>query len=510
MLQPTALKHTVWHVGAMLLLVLANGWVQVHFGDLTPLYNGLGYDGGVVYAPFAADFPAKLAGDVPYERIQRLLPCYVVWLSFRALEIDVPTDAQIIRAFRLMNAACLALSVLVWHLIANTQGLRWAGRWFGFLALFVNFALAKLPWFTPVLLDCPTLLCGSLLCLAFLRRQLFGMFLIVVVASMVSSTIHLWSLPLFLCKSAVQPHPVGPNQRKLAWLLTAGVVVIGVAGPVLSCVVWEIKPYDSGMQIIWPLFPLSVIACAVVLGLAFAPLVAWDVFVNPMRFVRALLTPGLLLWLLAGLAVRGICEWLKPGSGTTASAGILAFVFGDHSSIFMRATVVPLVHVVSHVLSAGPLVVIAMLRWRSLCRRFGEHSVSMLLLVGMLVILTLDSETRHFVLALPFLVAFVAKEVEDLHPPRAFWGWLVWMSLLLSAAWLPLYQLALRLVGEPPEMSLSFYGSWWGPWIGLPGYCVGLILLGEMLVMFRWLLGGSPKQAHLAWSPADGGGSVVR
>jgi hypothetical protein len=419
-------------------------------------------------------------------------------VSFRALGIDKPEDAQVIRAFRLMNAACLALSVLVWHLIANTQGLRWPGRWFGFLALFVNFALAKLPWFHPVLLDCPTLLCGSLLCLAFLRRQLFGMFLIVVVASMVSSTILLWSLPLFLCKSAVQPQPVSPNQRKVAWLLTAGVVVIGVAGPILSCLVWDIAPYDTALQMVWPLFPLSVIGCAAGLGLAFAPLLAWDVFVLPLRLLRALVTPGLLLWLLAGLLVRGICEWLKPGSGTAASAGIFAFVFGDGSSIFMRATVLPLVHLVSHVLSAGPVVVIAMLRWRSLCRRFGEHGVSMLLLVCMLVILTLDSETRHFILPLPFLVAFVAKEVEDLHPPRAFWGWFVWMSVLLSTVWLPLYQAALRLVGEPSEMSLSFYGSWWGPWIGLPGYFVGLLLTGEMLFMFRWLLGDSPQQARLA------------
>jgi hypothetical protein len=502
MLQPLVLKHTVWHVGAMLVLVLANGWVQVHYGDLTPVEGGIGYDGRRVYAPFAADFPAKLAGDVPYERIQRLLPSYLVWLSFRGLGIDKPQDAHIIRAFRFMNAACLALTVLVWHLIANMQGLGWPGRWLGFLALFVNLVLAKLPWFYPVLLDCPTLLCGSLLCLAFLRCQLFGMFLIVVVASLVSSTIHLWSLPLFLCKSAVQPHQLGPNQRTVAWLLTAVVVVIGVAGPILSCLVWEIAPYDSALEIVWPLFPLSVIACAVGLGLAFAPLVAWDVFVRPLRLVRALLTPGLLLWLLAGLVVRGICEWLKPGSGTAASAGVFAFVFGDGSSIFMRATVLPLVHLVSHGMSAGPVVVIAILRWRSLCRRFGDHSVSMLVFVCMLVILTLDSETRHFVLPLPFLVVFVAREIEDIKPPGAFWGWLVLMSLLLSTAWEPLYQAVLGRAGEPLITLLSFSGPFWGPWIGLADYFVGLVLTGGMLVIFGRLLGRSALTSSASGRPS--------
>src|SRR6516164_2440875 len=120
MSQRNLLTHPAWHTGIMVLLVLVNGWAQVYHGDLTIVYHGIGWDGNEAYAPFARDFPGSLAQEVPHERMQRLLPSYLVWLSFQSLEIEQPSDEQIIAAFRIMNAICLVLSVLVWHLIGNT------------------------------------------------------------------------------------------------------------------------------------------------------------------------------------------------------------------------------------------------------------------------------------------------------------------------------------------------------------------------------------------------------
>jgi hypothetical protein len=493
------LTRPVVHSGIMALLVLVNGWAQVYHGDLTIVYGGVGWDGNEAYAPFARDFPGSLAGEVPHERMQRLLPSYLVWLSFQALGIEHPGDGEIIAAFRIMNAVCLVLSILVWHLIGNTLGLGLPGRWFGFLAIFVNFGLGKVPWYYPVLLDCPTLLCGCLLCLVFLRRWLFSMFWIVVVASMVSSTIHIWSLPLFLCRSRVHPQPVRSSNWAVR-LLIAGVVAVGVAGPIVSCLILEHRPTDSGLQMVWPLFPLSVIAAATGLGLAFEPLLSWDVFVRPLRLLRGLLTPGLGLWLLAGLAVRLICEVLKPGSSMDTTRGLLAFVFDGGSSIFMRSTVLPLIHLVGHVLCAGPMVVLAMLHWRSLCRRFGGQGLSMLLFMSMMVILTLDSETRHFFVPLPFLAAFLAREIEDLEPPEAFWGCFVGSSILLSTVWLPVFQTMLWLTGKPHEMSVWFYGAFWGPWITEASYLAGLFLTGILLNAFWWMLCGN-KQLGVSPDP---------
>src|SRR5262249_51719031 len=124
--------RTCCHVTAMLALVLGNAWLQCVLGDLTTGYDGFGPD-GVFYATMARDLPGGLKQDIWFERLQRILPSAVIYAAFQTVGLTDPTNAQIILAFRLLNALCLAAAVLVWHRVADVLGLRWPGRWFGFL-----------------------------------------------------------------------------------------------------------------------------------------------------------------------------------------------------------------------------------------------------------------------------------------------------------------------------------------------------------------------------------------
>jgi hypothetical protein len=486
-------NHFGIHLAIMLALVLGNAWLQIALSDLIADFDGLGWDGRT-YAALARDLPGELRQTKLEERLQRILPSAVVWQSFRMLGIEPIENRDIIQAFRLLNAVCLAGCVIVWHFIGNGLQLGRAGRWFGFIALFVNFAFAKWTFFYPVLTDAPMYLVGFLLCLTFLRRSLLGMALVTLVGSFVSSTLNVWSLPLFFFLGSAPPRASGPQWDWHVRRLTGSLVELCIAGTLISYFGLGYRPFQT--QTVFMLLPSNLLGCAVYLWWGYQPLVAWEPFVHPWRLWRSMSARGVVAWLTVNLLTKVICEWIQPGSSSATTKTVFEYVLVGGYSILVRAVVAPLIFLVTHVMFFGPVVLVLLLRWRSVCRRLGEQGPGLLLFTGLLVLLALDSESRHFYVAIPFLFAFAAKEIEELRPGPAFWGIFAGFSVLWSTVWLALRNIWMWLNGQPETVSAAFYAMYLniGPWFTLDAYYLHGQIAVIAVVALVWSLRRLPIQ----------------
>jgi hypothetical protein len=286
----------------------------------------------------------------------------------------------------------------------------------------------------------------------------------------VSSTFNIWSLPLFLCLTPVRPQPATAGEQWKVNLVTGFCVLVGVAAILYMQLFTGFPKAYYKLQTQMALLPLSVLAAAAYLWFAGKPLVSWTPFVRPWLLARAFFTPGIVVWVGVTLSVKAICELIMPGSSNQASQATFAFVFGEGYSIFGRGTVVPGMFIVYHIIYFGPVVLVLILRWQSLCRRFGEQGLSMLLFMGMLVLLGLDSETRHLYVALPFLVAFAAKEVEELRPRPIFWWCFAGLTLAFSTSWLAIRHIWRVWTGRLPTLDDEYYSFFLGPFSTIDAY----------------------------------------
>jgi hypothetical protein len=476
------------HLLAMLLIVLGNASYQIASGDRIPANEGFGYD-GYFYGTFARDVPNELPKPMWNERLQRIGPSVIVWCGFQLCGIDQASNEQIIGGFVALNLVCMAASVILWHRLASLMGLGTAGRWFGFVAVFVNFANAKHAWYYPVLTDCTVTLLGFLLCYAFVRRSLAGLMVVVLAGSFASSALGFWSLPLFLGMRAGAPEPVCPEQRMRVWLLTRLIVEVSVLLTVISYYVWNFRPDAHGLPAVESLVPISTALAAVYLILALLPLLAWQTLVRPLRLAWSLCSWGVPLWLFTNLITKVACEWLRPGSAAETSQGMLKFVFHDANSIFLRSVIAPLIFLVCHVVYAGPFVLILMLHWRALCKRFGGFGLDMVLFAGLVVILALDSETRHLLVALPFLALFAGREIDEQQVSRWFWAVYLALSIAFSAAWLTIGNAwSSDDMQRPREFPVQWYYMFQGPWVSLTSYAIQATAVLLALICFGWLL----------------------
>jgi hypothetical protein len=129
----------------MLLIIAAVGIISVTWGERIPTNGGLAWDGRA-YGAMAESLNLR-AFDTFY--FQRTLPSILV--HFALVVFKQPLDDQhVILGFSLLNLGAMLLACILYRGIADELSLENVGYWFGFVAIFVNFASLKMTWYNPV------------------------------------------------------------------------------------------------------------------------------------------------------------------------------------------------------------------------------------------------------------------------------------------------------------------------------------------------------------------------
>jgi hypothetical protein len=155
-------------------------------------------------------------------------------------------------------------------------------------------------------------------------------------------------------------------------------------------------------------------------------------------------------------------------------------------SVFWLATTRPLAGLVAHAAFFGPITLLIMLRWRALVRFAGSLGTGAGLLVGLALLLAVDSESRHFLNLLPLLTLCAVATVDR----GALRSWHVAvfgaLSLVTSKVWLRIGEFAAD--GTYAEFPAQRMYMNLGPWMAPNMYLLqGAVAVVALAVGAAWV-----------------------
>ena len=472
-------------IAATVLLALSCYWP---LSDSIPVVGGLGYD-GIRYARWVREVPVSLLPDGPRAPLvksqldsyaaRRFLPSVVLHWAMRAFGIP-RTEGNVVAAFALANLALLALAIFCWCRAADATGLTTRGKWIGLLALQVNYANWKMPFFYPVLTDTFALALGALSLLFYLERRTLGLVLIMVAGGFVWPTLPYFCLLLLAFPAAsrgtveAEPGAESPRWRDApTW--AAGTVAVLYLVIVAILVSSEYRMPNTPVRPLASLLALSASLAAAYLFFGLRTLLDAPGLWRELRPLRILRRRG--MWL-AGLLLVGI----------EAGVASLAVAPADYSgrrfvadTLFSSITQ-PGIFCLAHVLFFGPMLIFVPVLWSPMCRSIQRRGAGLTLCFALALVIAAGSESRKLMNFYPFVVLFLAERVDRSLPEAWHVRMLAVLSLLVSKVWLPMGQdLPLPLLGTIPWR--SFYVSSRGPWIDHPSYLIQGVLMSIVAVL---------------------------
>jgi len=352
--------------------------------------------------------------------------------------------------------------------------------WLGFAAIYVNFAVLKMTFFSPVLTDTTALVAGMFLFYGYLAGHAWLVWLVGLAGAFTWPLL----LPMALVLLAFPRRAAAPAPP------TARIGVLGcVAGgmAVALTAVWRVfvvgQTIDGDGPIWYSWVPVAAALVSAYLAAAAWWLVDGDVLARLRR-------------------VFGQSRW----QGAAAALGLMAVVALLHALVFVpngapnytakhflcevlvRSVAKPGIFLVAHVVYFGPIVLAAIFLWPQLCRRFRREGLAVVLLAGAAVILSITSESRHLLTFLPLLAAFAVQAIDEL--PRHRWHDLVFLAAGLAASkcWLPLNHGP--VTGNLLEFPDQYYFMNQGPWMSDGMYFLQGATVLALAAVFAWMYPG--------------------
>ncbi len=469
----------------MLALVVANGIIQIGSDDRIPVAHGFGYD-GQQFAALARNLPAELRREgMGNERTQRILPSAVLYCAFNALGLRNVTDDQVVRSFQLLNLWLLILSVLIWSAIARHCQLKPLYQWLGFAALLCNYPNAKMCYYYATLTDVTSFFLGMLVFLLALRGHWFATFFTLMIGAWGSSTLIPWFAPLLVLRQ----QPLEPAENGKLPLVATTLIALTYATLVLvSIYVWKFFPPAYFAPLWLNALPVSLLLGVAYLFVAVPPLLKF-------RFVQALTDRRwrtLIHWeqLIAVVAAAFLVSIISDGiSGSVEGQGLIRKTLIKGNSIPVRSIAKPWIFLVAHAAYFGPIVVVAALFWRKVCRTIGEYGVGFILFTLLTLAFGLSSESRHHMIAFPPLVAVVCITCQRLDLGRWFTGAFWLFSIFASRLWMILGT-DWSIADHPLSYPAQYFHLGSGPWLAPEMYWVQVGYVAIAAIVFSQLCAG--------------------
>ena len=450
----------------------------VWFRELTPKNGGLGSD-GALYSMITTQFSLDLLTTLDDYAIRRILPPAIVHGAMQLFGIPF-TNANLIWGFTWANAALATLAMNLWCRSAEILNVRERGQWLGFILLVCSYSTLKWILYYPILGDYFALALGSATLLTYLRGSTVGVLALTVAGSvtwpsMIYMTIPLVAFP-YRPRSEDQPAPLHLNRV---------VAAIGAVATFAGARYAIEKGFHFSVEPLLAALHLSMTIQALYIAAAFWFLLdsrgVWE-DLHPRRWITrwepwaAIALPIVLT--LISREVAGRPSWI--GEGFYAA------------TIFYAGTVQPGVFALAHVLFFGPLLLLVPLEWRRISASIRREGTGLTLIFVLAAIVTLDSESRHHVLVLPFIALFLVKVIDDLEwTPGRVWS-VAAISLLFSKVWMTMnVDQNFAFVGDTGYE--FYYEANLGPWMQHGMYFAQLIVAGFTFALLCHWFGGAQR-----------------
>ena len=450
-------------------------------GEKIDACNGLGWD-GCVYGAMALN-PRREIVDTGWDasRIRRIGPAIVANVALK-LSIGQIRAEHVVQAFTIANVLMITLAC---GLVVKTLDVLGAGprsKWVAFLALALSYCVAKWVAWYPVLTDMPGLTLGAALLYGYVRRQRAVLFILTFIAGFTWHAAYYQGLILTIWEPFRPAPTIGAPAGSSRPERVATVLAAGLALGFAAYSLYLVSPGQFttvrflAHEPMWELLPLSVAVAAAYVFFGSWPYLRAALPDVGRSILRVVVHPNTWLALLVlVVGVQAIVLRLAE-----ESAGVEAIVYPH-----MVASAIdrPGVFFLAHAVFFGPIVILAAYAWPRICRLAAALGPGATISLGLLLALSIGSETRREVNFLPLLVVLTVLAVDVEAWP--WWAVAAFGALcaVTSKIWYPIGPLA-------HDDSLRYRVLMnLGPFMELDAYLIqlgGLIVVVAVLAAVWW------------------------
>jgi hypothetical protein len=380
----------------------------------------------------------------------------------------------------------LVAGVYAWNGIASRLRLSARSVWLGFAAIYVNFAVMKMTFYSPVLTDTTALTAGMFLLYGYLAGCTRLVWLVGIVGAFSwPMVLPMAFVLLAFPRAAVEP--AGDTSRVPLWWCIAGGLAIALTS---AWRVLFVRQTIDGAEPVWySWMPLAAALLCAYLAVAAWWLIDRDAVSRlrrPFHQSRSRAAMSALSLLAVVVFLRAVVFAPSGAPGYTLKQFLCA--------ILVSAVAKPGICLVAHVVYFGPIVLATVFLWPQVCKRMRRQGLAMVIVAGAAVLLSVASESRQLLSFLPLLAAFAVQAIDDL--PRRRWHDMTFLAtgVVLSKCWLPLN--VGPLTGNLLEFPDQLYFMNQGPWMSNLAYLIQGAIVLVFAAVFGWMYRGLLQSHH--------------
>jgi hypothetical protein len=455
------------------LLLVTYGIAQIRWGELIAAGRGVGWDGRF-YTPVVQDFRGSVFGrGLDSYRLQRVVPPGIVALGMKVFGVSTD-EPRIVTAYAVYNLLLLLGVLVLWNDIADRMRIGERGRWLGFLLLFVNFSVLRVPFYVPVNTDPSALFLGALLLDFHLRNNGPGMLATLLVGAFTWPSFLAMGAPLYVFARPSTERSEEPLPPRHAWAAGGAVALLYVANVLTFAPAMELPSTVAPMARAW--LPVSLVLVVAYLAFAYrhllddARLFRWEPYLECIRPRR------LAVLLLVAIGIRLVVAALAGGNPPMDASLFRRY-------LALQPLMRPALFIVSHAVYLGVLPLLLVLRWRQAARVAHGLGVGFTLFLAGVMALSVITESRQLSNGLVALVLVAVLAFEDVRWPA--WGSIVVVAIALVASkvWFGINHEG--FLGRSSFLSYptQYYFMHLGPWMAPENYRIQALAVTTALLL---------------------------
>jgi hypothetical protein len=323
--------------------------------------------------------------------------------------------------FEYLNLFALLFSCAFFMLISKKLGLSCKSSWIGFLALFVNFASLKVPWFEPVNTDFVALTLSLAMLYYFQSSRSLALAVTTVLGAYTwPILIYMGMLLLLFPNQPIQPVKTRLPQW-LALMFCAFVLAELVHRYVLHSEVRD--SYSVPFRLLLPVSAALTLAYCYLGTSILARGIGWRECLGSIRLKSALW--AFAVWLLVALPVH---LWANHSHYTVT-------LRSTFENLVRCSSAKPALWLVSDPLYLGPIFLLLVFCWRPLSELVRSQGIGFTACIGLGLVTGLTPEARQSTSSYAMAIPFLALLLQRFEMPGWLLGVIAFLSLAASKFW---------------------------------------------------------------------------
>lgn len=402
---------------AVVTILVITATLLTFFSEKSPLLSGYGSD-GLYYGHYAITLQQQLPKhEFPARGFERMFGIAAVNIIASTFNISVVPDStlvidkkpylishNIVLIYMVYNLLLYFLSLFLWHKIVSRLRLNIWVYILSFILLFINFSNLKQYFYEPVMLDPTTFTFALLLLYAWLYRSAKNLLAVSILALVVNIAAVYVCLVLLAFKREDVHEEV---EQKLPAAILASATSLVVAGLSIYYFVYPLCSSLMENETIRPLFAISALAVSTVVFV-----IAYNVFANVKVPTLSLLAKNIrplyaLFYLAIIIATHAIFNNYAATETLTICDDKPHSLYNFFISILRLANTRPAGFLSAHLAYFGILLPFMLLNGKWIITQFIRNGYGAIAFLGITGVMFLNTESRQFLLMLPFIVYFI-------------------------------------------------------------------------------------------------------